>query len=177
MNSVTVVLVWCCVGAQAMPPIVCDLMAVKYRFQCGESFCDGPRQYCDDDHVCRYCSTDLCRNPPDQCRYQCILSQKQIRKTFCKTTKNITGELTERNGNKISFDKSIFVAGCAVLAFIVMSIIIGLIYFGWIRNTTPCVNEGNCFVNCYSCTKNQRRKRAYINDGGEETSVCVPSGN
>lgn len=46
-------------------------------------------------------------------------------------------------------DKSIFVAGCAVLAFIVMSIIIGLIYFGWIRNTTPCVNEGNCFVNCY----------------------------
>lgn len=49
-------------------------------------------------------------------------------------------------------DKSIFVAGCAVLAFIVMSIIIGLIYFGWIRNTTPCVNEGNCFVNCYRYT-------------------------
>lgn len=88
MNSVTVVLVWCCVGAQAMPPIVCDLMAVKYRFQCGESFCDGPRQYCDDDHVCRYCSTDLCRNPPDQCQYQCILYQQQNLKGESTTTQS-----------------------------------------------------------------------------------------
>lgn len=46
-------------------------------------------------------------------------------------------------------DKFIFVVGCVVLIFIVMSIIIGLIYFGWICNMIFCVNEGNCFVNCY----------------------------
>lgn len=46
-------------------------------------------------------------------------------------------------------DKSIFIAGCAILAFIVTSLIIGLVYFGWIRNTTPCIIIENCFVKCY----------------------------
>eukprot|EP00105_Crassostrea_gigas_P031542 XP_011454272.1 PREDICTED: uncharacterized protein LOC105347075 isoform X2 [Crassostrea gigas] len=181
MKSMIGVLILCSVRVQlAVKPSVCDLMAIEYRFQCGEGFCDGPRQYCADDDVCRYCSIDLCRNPPDQCRYQCIISQLQNRKELCTTKKNITEKITERNKNEISFDESIFIAGCAVLAFIVMSIIIGLIYFGWIRNTTPCINVKNCFVKCYrcSCDENQRRKTEYITDGGEEmTSMCVPSGN
>lgn len=89
MKSVTGVLVFCCISLhQVMSHSLCDLKAIEYRFQCGENFCDGPRQYCADDDVCRYCSIDLCRNPPDQCRYQCILSQLQNRKGEFSTTQN-----------------------------------------------------------------------------------------
>lgn len=57
-------------------------------------------------------------------------------------------------------DKSIFIAGCVVLAFIVTSIIIGLVYFGWIRNTTPCINVENCFVKMLQVC--DIRKNSYI---------------
>lgn len=86
MKSVIGVLVLCCVRVhQAVTPSVCDLMAIEYRFQCGDGFCNGPRQYCADDNVCLYCSIHLCRNPPDQCRYQCILSQQLNLKGKTKT--------------------------------------------------------------------------------------------
>lgn len=85
MNSSIIVLVLCCVSAKAMTPGACDLIAIEYRFQCGDGFCNGPRQYCTDDDVCRYCSIHLCRNPPDQCRYQCILSQQLNLKGKTKT--------------------------------------------------------------------------------------------
>lgn len=89
MKSVIGVLVLCYVRVhQTMTHSVCDLMAIEYRFQCGEGFCDGPRQYCADDDVCRYCSTDLCRNPPDQCQYQCILYQQQNLKGESTTTQS-----------------------------------------------------------------------------------------
>lgn len=89
MKSVIGVLILCSVRVQlAVIPSVCDLMAIEYRFQCGEGFCDGPRQYCADDDVCRYCSIDLCRNPPDQCRYQCIKSQLQNLKGKSTTTQD-----------------------------------------------------------------------------------------
>lgn len=46
-------------------------------------------------------------------------------------------------------DKFIFIVGCVILVFIVMSIIIGLVYFGWICNMIFCIIIENCFVKCY----------------------------
>ena len=46
---------------------------IKYNLHCGtqEVYCEWPLQYCFDNEVCRYCSTDVCHNPPDQCKYMC----------------------------------------------------------------------------------------------------------
>lgn len=56
-----------------MTSTLCDLIDIKYNFQCGEVSCEGPLHYCSDDNVCLYCSMDLCQSPspPDQCQPQC----------------------------------------------------------------------------------------------------------
>lgn len=56
-----------------MTSTLCDLIDIKYNFQCGEVSCEGPLQYCSDENVCLYCSMDLCQSltPPDQCQFQC----------------------------------------------------------------------------------------------------------
>ena len=46
---------------------------IKFDLLCGtqEVYCEWPLQYCFDNEVCRHCSTDVCHNPLDQCKYMC----------------------------------------------------------------------------------------------------------
>ncbi|XP_078319504.1 uncharacterized protein LOC111118419 isoform X2 [Crassostrea virginica] len=144
---------------------------IKYNLHCGtqEVYCEWPLQYCFDNEVCRYCSTDVCHNPPDQCKYMCEYFKLQD-PSYKENQRNTTCEDLEHR--KVCFEKMSFIFGCIDIAGILVCMITGILLS--LRTKTIFSQHS---IHCFSFPRKHKQRTICATDITEMTSMCVPSGN